>query len=532
MNNFQVYVAKTQHGKTFVSIKNIEMDIEDDDIEGQSLHIVLTMNSLCNTDQFTKRFSDKYGDKSICVLASKKIGNFEMICGKDALDKLIGKCSRKSECPKILVMCTNPKQLSTINEFIDWLNTSENTLIKRISIHCDEIHRYIELRDWRNNLERITKLPITTRAIGYTATPLAVWKKGGFWENIHIFETDVYNNENYAGISDIKWIENDLQINPKNHSEYIENIITLHPDILSENTRTFIPAYTRIFTHDKIRDLIFKTCPSAIICTINGSIKQIEWFTNIEKNEKHIQQIDLKSEPGEHNNELCEEIADILNEHKINSRPFIITGYLCVQMGQTLTSSNYGNFTSAIFAHTNLDNDNAYQLFGRVTGRMKHWDNYEKTKVYCPTTFKNIVTKMEILATNTAENLKGQNISQDDYLEPVVNDPSIMGNFKSIPKIKKTTSSAHIEIFESFEDAKLFSIKLGMKTGFNSKEKHRKEDGFIYDNGSNLKGKLYSLQEIRSNSAWHCLGNETKARLAVCYEDITDTNTEKYVVAY
>ena len=49
-------------------------------------------------------------------------------------------------------------------------------------------------------------------------------------------------------------------------------------------------------------------------------------------------------------------------------------------MGQTLTSPNYGNFTSAIFAHTNLDNDNAYQLFGRVTGRIKHWDNYTQTK--------------------------------------------------------------------------------------------------------------------------------------------------------
>ena len=178
-----------------------------------------------------------------------------------------------------------------------------------------------------------------------------------------------------------------------------------------------------------------------------------------------------------------------------------------------------------------MDNDNAYQLFGRVTGRMKHWDNYEKTKVYCPTTFKNIVTKMEILATNTAENLKGQNISQDDYLEPVENDGSFLKNFKTL-KSKKTTSSAHIEVFESFEDAKLFSIHLGMKTGFQSKEKYRKEDGFIYCGGSHLKEKLYSLKEILSNSAWHCLGNGSKARLAVCYETVTDKNTEKYVVAY
>ena len=76
------------------------MDIEDDDIEGRSLHIVLTMNTLCNADQFTKRlsrFSEKHGNESICVLASKKIGNFTMIQGKDVLDTLIGKCSRKKK---------------------------------------------------------------------------------------------------------------------------------------------------------------------------------------------------------------------------------------------------------------------------------------------------------------------------------------------------------------------------------------------------------------------------------------------------
>lgn len=526
-------MAKTQHGKTFVSIKNIEMDIEDDDIEGRSLHIVLTMNTLCNADQFTKRlsgFSEKHGNESICVLASKKIGNFTMIQGKDVLDTLIGKCSRKEKCPKILVACTNSKQLSTLNQFIDWLNTSD-TIIKRISIHCDEIHKYIELRDWRNHLEKIAKLPITTRAIGYTATPLNVWKKEGFWANIHIFETDVYNNENYAGISDMIWVENDSKISSEKHSEYIENIINSYPEILAENTRTFIPAYTRISTHCKIRDLIFKKCKEAVICTINGSTKQIEWFTNIEKNETRIVPINLKSEPGENNNELCEEIADILNEHHINLRPFIITGYLCVQMGQTLTSSNYGNFTSAIFAHTNLDNDNAYQLFGRVTGRIKNWDNYTQTKIYCPKEFKNIVTKMEMLAKNAAENLKGLNVSQEDYLEPVENDGNFMNGFPSL-KSKKTTSSAHITVFDSFEDAKLFSKDLGMITGFQSKEKYRKEDGFIYDNGTHLKCKIHSLDEIKSDTSWHCLGGKTISRLAICYEDITNKNTEKYVVAH
>ena len=137
---------------------------------------------------------------------------------------------------------------------------------------------------------------------------------------------------------------------------------------------------------------------------------------------------------------------------------------------------------------------------------------------------------MEMLAKNAAENLKGLNVSQEDYLEPVENDGNFINGFPSLKK--KTTSSAHITDFDSFEEAKLFSIDLGMKTGFQSKEKHRKEDGFIYDNGTNLKCKIHSFDEIKSDTSWHCLGGRTIARLAVCYVDITDKNTEKYVVAY
>ena len=78
MNNF-VYVAKTQHGKTFVSIKNIEMDIEDDDIEGRSLHIVLTMNTLCNEINLLNDSGFSENTVMNLFVLCKNIGNFTMI---------------------------------------------------------------------------------------------------------------------------------------------------------------------------------------------------------------------------------------------------------------------------------------------------------------------------------------------------------------------------------------------------------------------------------------------------------------------
>ena len=137
---------------------------------------------------------------------------------------------------------------------------------------------------------------------------------------------------------------------------------------------------------------------------------------------------------------------------------------------------------------------------------------------------------MEMLAKNAAENLKGLNVSQEDYLEPVENDGNFINGFPSL-KSKKTTSSAHITDFDSFEEAIIFN-RFRNENWISKKEKHRKEDGFIYDNGTNLKCKIHSFDEIKSDTSWHCLGGRTIARLAVCYVDITDKNTEKYVVAY
>lgn len=40
-----------------------------------------------------------------------------------------------------------------------------------------------------------------------------------------------------------------------------------------------------------------------------------------------------------------------------------------------------GSFTYAILSHLDSTNDSLYQLFGRITGRMKRWgDKYVKTQ--------------------------------------------------------------------------------------------------------------------------------------------------------
>ncbi len=105
-------------------------------------------------------------------------------------------------------------------------------------------------------------------------------------------------------------------------------------------------------------------------------------------------------------------------EYKIQDNPLFITGLVCIGIGQTLVNENLGNFTHAILSqHMDLNNDQKYQLIGRVTGRMKHWSNYQKTKVYCPSSFKDVVVSMEECVRKLPFELGEASLV--DYLKPI-----------------------------------------------------------------------------------------------------------------
>ena len=59
------------------------------------------------------------------------------------------------------------------------------------------------------------------------------------------------------------------------------------------------------------------------------------------------------------NQEINEIIADVIIKNNLEKRPYVITGHICVSMGQTLTNKILGTFTSAI----KFDNFNQFCIF-------------------------------------------------------------------------------------------------------------------------------------------------------------------------
>ena len=179
--------------------------------------------------------------------------------------------------------------------------------------------------------------------------------------------------------------------------------------------------------------------------------------------------------------EVCETISRLVIDNNLQNRPLIITGYLCVGMGQTLSHMNLGSFTSAIFGHLDLTNDEIYQLFGRITGRMKHWgDKYVRTNVYCTTTVMNRCIAMEECARNMAIEFNGEAVTQDDYREPMSkmgeSGKSAIDNIrkkkerKNIKKISDDRDKSHKTFCTQKEALNYGETELGIK--FNKREKH------------------------------------------------------------
>ena len=571
---FILCVLLTQLGKTFTAINRILTEIEQDDEFGRSIHIVFTMNTLLNNRQFAKRLEtieNTYGKGSICVFASKYEGKYTHVKNKKELQ---GICFDESTCPRVVVMCSNSRRYDDGVEFLKVINKNK-TNIYRAFAYYDELHKYIT-DSLRDQIEEIHNIEIVKSIIALTASPDRIWKPSGFWSRLRLIQLDTFNDSNYAGFKDMTFnCVDDFFASPyvrpkpfdfdeldKQTIGFIQHVLKRYPEIINNNTRTFIPAHVRRSGHNSVRDLVFKLNSDSVVVVINGFEKTLQYKDAM----GHTKTIPLFSQ----NEEVCQTINRLIKHHGLEMRPMVITGFLCVGMGQTLTHEDLGSFTSAIFGHLDLTNDDIYQLFGRITGRMKEWgDKYVETQVYCPTTIMHRCHVMEECARNMACEHNGDVVSQDDYREPMIQfgeaGQNTLQNLrkekeKKEPRQKKQEEfNGGIEFFkhsEGFEESNKYiqdvmsglSIpKEKLKTDYYFGKGSSKETGFFKCSLFGKKSQVHTLEELRSTKPWiakNVIGsfgrtledarttNGWAIHLYYGYENIEDINTLWYGVRW
>jgi len=419
---FILCVLRTQFGKTFAAINRISTEIEQDVELGRSIHIVFTMNTLLNNHQFAKRLETierTYGKGSICVFTSKYDGKYAHV--KNRLE-LQGLCADEMTCPRVVVMCSNKRRYDDGVEFIKVLDKNDIN-VSRVFAYFDELHEYIN-EGLRSQIEDIHALNIVQCIIALTATPDTIWDTSGFWSRLQLIYLDDFNDTNYAGWGDMIFNRVDdffaipyVRPNPFDFDEldkhtigFITHVLERCPDIIHDNARIFIPAHIRRSGHNQVRDLVFRINPQTVVVMINGTEKTIQYKDPLER---------IKTVPLSGEEEVCEIISKLIVKHNIQTRPVVITGFLCVGMGQTLTHPSMGSFTSAIFGHMDLSNDDLSQLFGRITGRTKDWEKYIQTQVYCPTIIEYRCHVMEECARRMLQDHNGGIVTQENYRVPM-----------------------------------------------------------------------------------------------------------------
>ena len=547
-------VLLTQFGKTFEAIKKMETEIKQDDELGRSIHIVFAMNTLCNNTQFAQRLKPihkKFGDGSVRIFSSDNKYNGPYKHVKNLLE-LKGVCADKDSCPRVIVMCSNTQRYEDGVEFLNFINENNINNITRAFVYYDELHEYITTT-LRDQIEDINNLNIVKGITAFTATSDKIFETTGFWNNIKLLYLDNYNELNYAGCKDMifncvdDFFESPYRRpGPFNYNEldrqnlgFIKHVLERYPEILSENKRTFIPGHKRRASHNEIRDLVFDINSNVVVVVINGFEKTLQ-YKDCFGNRKTLLLTSNKEE-------LCETIPRLINHHNLQHCPLVLTGLLCVGMGQTLTHETIGSFTSAIFGHMDLTNDELYQLFGRITGRIKHWEKYVQTQVYCSSIVMNRCEVMEECARNMVTNHNGDFVTQEDYREPMYKmgdaGQSAIENIRK-PKNKKQIKKHNdvepmIRTFNTQDEVKTYyneNLKDKLKGRGPNKRSPNEPDGFYLSTigkGDN-RTKVRTYQEIYNVRKW-CLTEKTGRNfytLHPYYEDIHDKTTVKWCLIY
>ncbi len=419
---FTLCVLVTQFGKTFTAIEHIKKGVNKN-----AVNFIFTMNTFLNNEQFANRLhviEDEYGPGSVVIFSSKYEGTYKHVRTKNQVYKL---CSDESTCPKVVLMCSNKRRFEDSHNIINRLDESKS-FSKKLNLYYDELHMYIS-KFVRSQIEVIHDMDIVSNIVGLTASPSKIIKNNGRWNRTRIMRIDNYDSEDYVSVNDMRFVNiNDyfehpyIRLNPFTPGYYdkmdgetigfIRRVLTNNPHILGTESRTFIPGHIRRIGHTEIRDYVMELNPRTVVVTLNSDKKAIEYMREGEL--KSISLIDTTN-----NKEVSEKIAEIVLTKFKNNRPLVITGYLCIGTGQTLMHESLGSFTSAIIGHMDLTNDKIYQLFGRLTGRMKNWNTYTKTTVYCTNVVMNRCKMMEKLAMNTTLKHNGKMLDKHDYFEPL-----------------------------------------------------------------------------------------------------------------
>jgi hypothetical protein len=379
-------------------INESQLDNDNNTIDTHLIDIIVTNNSLQETQQWKIRTKDKFEnhkDIKIDILSSKSEDYKKII---DYMYK-IQQCTHKKDLPNILIVCYHSKRVCD-----DIIKLCENfggihpmilpnmTTKTKLNFHISLDEPDANIGVTKKFISKIKQFIINNTIIGVlfiTATPVDdFWKMlnhNGITkllnmnkDNTHNFDEDF---ENYRSFQDHTIIEHNNDTN--NPLGYIMDLFTNNK--ISENDRKIIFAPGHLYTdkqgkgsHSEISD--FFLCKKYVVLLMNGKFKGFKYPNNTKITlEEYKNKYSIKGE--------LRNILKHWSENNITTN-MVITGYYVIERGVTFNTTNF-NFTDMILSNYHMKSiSKLIQLVGRGTGNKKFVD---KMNIYCTTKLKNTI---------------------------------------------------------------------------------------------------------------------------------------------
>jgi hypothetical protein len=538
INKLSLVIRKPQEGKTFICINKITRD------KSRDIHIVLTMNTLASGMQFFGRMEKDVGSERIIVFNSNKSTAGD--CHHAVAVTDIFRILRKNPDIKVIVCCAHDIRIrESIPSVLEIAEDSQafKEYNRKFRIHVDEAHKYIP--ENREYIREYNASPIVTSIVGYSGTPDDIWeikKKDPLFNNIPIEDVDrelsMIRSKDYFGVRDCEhnvindtlnrqeilekakipheippWIVNKRDIKPKARTwcgekypfqwgnellhlstlKVLLSSLTIPKDSFSYH---YIPAYTRMATHDKTVSIVTRQFPNANVIVMNGD-GIVLWRRNKDGTLTPHDSASLISK-----DEKILEPSAIIQKliQKTSSCPTFVTGHNSVGMSVTLINEGLCNFDTVLFTHSHLikkDKDfsaDIYQLcrflFNYTSWSPEGRKRIKTTKLYCLT--KEILEDclgyeehVELLSTDYA----GKNVSLRKVLG--------LGEFETSDRKKKEEDLLSI----GPTDPNTFWKKFKVYDGNDEEEWERVKVFYKKITGKELKGR--SMPK-RKNGFYEC----------------------------
>jgi hypothetical protein len=385
----QFTMGKTEQSLQYISNIIEKYYINNVDCDQNIIEIIITNNSLLETEQWkyrTKSKFNRYDFINVDILSSKTDSDYKHISSYIAK---INKAKEKNELPNILIMCAHKARVG--RDLIDLFESfsghgiigsnSSSSLLFQLTF--DEPDSYLGtlgqfLKDVKKYDHIIKEISFVT-ATFYENCWKVLNKFDIFRLNNLCKETiteksydDYYNN--YMSVKKHNFLE--CNFSTKNPLEYMRNIfenpMACEPQFNpNERKIIFAPAHIYISSHEAVAKYFLDKNYNVFLS--NGFFKGFIFPNN--------DQITLKSFKEKYN--ITGELRDVLRKFNqlYPDDNLAITGYFTIERGITFNTDGF-NFTDIIISDFHKKNINRLvQLIGRATGH------------------KNYVKKMNIITT-------------------------------------------------------------------------------------------------------------------------------------